>query len=252
MEPVLDVGQFTITFPQRDAGEVPQDVELCDVTYGGETQRIRFHDYTDIFDVPGLYEHLFHEELQCCSPRVVSELLGAEVAARGLAPNALRVFDVGAGNGLVGEELRNLGVDTLVAADILPAARAAAERDRPGLYDEYLVADLTDLDASETALLEEQDFNCLVTVAALGFGDMPPEAFRVAYDMVADGGLVALTINEKFLDGGDGSGFSDVIEAGVASGALKIVQRERYRHRLSVTGDPIHYVAVVLEKHSDI
>jgi predicted TPR repeat methyltransferase len=259
MEPLLsttsardDTGRFVLNFPQRDSDSVRQDEEVCEVTFDGETRLLRFHDYAEIFAVPGLYEHLFYDELECSSPKVVSAMLAEEVERRGATMSELRILDVGAGNGMVGEELRNLGAGLVVAADILPEAGSATERDRPDVYDEYLVADLTDLDAGEAALLAEQDFNCLVTVAALGFGDMPPEAFRVAYNTIADGGLVALTLNETFLADGDGSGFSDMVQTAVADGALTVVAKQRYKHRLSVTGEEIFYVAVVMEKQRDL
>ena len=43
----------------------------------------------------------------------------------------------------------------------------------------------------------------MTSVAALGFGDVPPEVFTAAFDLVEDGGWVAFTIKEDFLDGGD-------------------------------------------------
>jgi predicted TPR repeat methyltransferase len=259
MEPILtttsardETGRFTLYFPQREAGSVRQDEEMCEVTVDGETKTLRFHDYADIYAIPGLYEELFYDELECCSPEVVSHMLADEVRRRGLSMGDMRIFDVGAGNGMVGEELRDLGADIVVGADILEAAGEAAERDRPGIYDDYVVADLTKLDADQEALLAEYDFNCLVTVAALGFGDMPPEAFRVAYDMISDGGLVALTIKEEFLTEGDASGFCKLVQQAVSDGAMEVLQRSRYLHRLSVTGEELYYVAVVLEKRGDI
>ncbi len=245
-------GRFVLRFPQSDGDQVEQDEERCEVTVDGGTRELRFHDYAEIYEIPGLYEHLFYEELECASPRVVCDALGRELAARELAPETLRVFDVGAGNGMVGERLRELGASVVVGADILPEAAAAAERDRPGVYDDYLVADLTELDDEESARLSEPDLNCLVTVAALGFGDIPPEAFTVAFNHVRPGALVALTIKEDFLGDGDGSGFSRLVEQAVADGALKVLGRQRYRHRLSMTGEPLHYVAVVAEKARDL
>ena len=43
--------------------------------------------------------------------------------------------------------------------------------------------------------LEAQHFNCLTMIAALGFGDIPPEAFTVAYNFIEDGGLPHLLGN---------------------------------------------------------
>lgn len=48
-----------------------------------------------------------------------------------------RVFDVGAGSGIGGKLLRReIGAGTVIGLDLEPVAREAAERDRPGTYDE--------------------------------------------------------------------------------------------------------------------
>ena len=39
----------------------------------------------------------------------------------------------------------------------------------------------------------------MTTVAALGFGDIPPDAFAAAFNLVEDGGHVAFTIKEDFI-----------------------------------------------------
>ena len=66
----------------------------------------------------------------------------------------LRVLDVGAGNGMVGEELDRMGARHIVGVDIIPEAKEAAERDRPGVYDDYFVVDLTDVPAGDLARME--------------------------------------------------------------------------------------------------
>jgi len=58
----------------------------------------------------------------------------------------LRVLDLGAGNGMVGEELKKQEVSRLVGVDIIPEAYEATIRDRPGLYDAYYIEDFTKLD----------------------------------------------------------------------------------------------------------
>ena len=236
---------YALRFPQRERGDVTQDTECAEVEIDGTWRTIRFHDYADIYSLPGLYEQLFYEELECCSPEVVVGLLGEHAEN----PSALRVLDVGAGNGMVGERLRALGAATVVGADILPEAAMAAERDRPGVYDDYLVADLTQLSTDEEARLAEGDFNAMTTVAALGFGDIPCDAFAVAFNHVRDGGLIGMTIKEDFLAEGDFAGFIRRLDE---SGAMRITERRRYRHRLSVTGEELFYIAVVAEKCRDL
>ena len=242
--------RYDIRFPQGKDHD--QDQEWCEVRVDGETRRIRFHDYAEIFALPGLYEQIFYEELECDSPRTVTRLLCEHVEANGLECSDLTVFDVGAGNGMVGEELQSVGASSIVGADIIESAADATERDRPGVYDDYFVLDLTDIPPAELRRLQERRFNCLTTVAALGFGDMPPEAFAAAYNLVEPGGLIAFNIKEDFIADGDGTGFSGLVQRALEDGTMELGVQRRYRHRLSVEGEPLHYVAAVGEKRRDL
>jgi hypothetical protein len=230
---------------------MPQDEEWFDVVVDGEQRRIRFHDYGAIYAVPGLYERIFYEELECRSPQTVVGLLKRELERAGTDPGSLTALDLGAGNGIVGEELRAIGVNSIVGVDLLPEAAAAARRDRPDVYDDYLVADLTRLSADERGRLAEREFNCLISVAALGFDDIPPEALATAYDEVWAGGWVALTIKEDFLTTQDPSGFQKLIRRMLDEKMLDLRTHERYRHRLSSNGQPLYYVALIAVKNDD-
>jgi SAM-dependent methyltransferase len=241
---------FEISFPAENAG-ADQDGECCEVVLDGVPRRLRFHDYEDIFAVPGLYEQLFYRELHCQSPTVVTRLLAGCLEADGEAAGDLRVLDLGAGNGMVGEELAGIGVRMLVGADILTGAAAATLRDRPGLYEEYVVADFTQLPEPTVEQLRERRFNCLTTVAALGYGDIPPEAFAQAYDLIEPGGWIAISLKDAFLDEGS-SGFARLIGRGIERGALEVRAREPYQHRLSAAGQPLEYVALIARKRGDL
>ena len=241
--------QYAISFPEVN-GDADQDAECCDVVIDGEKRRIRFHDYADIYTVPGLYERLFYTELRCQSPEQVCNALAAELERAGADPAELRVLDLGAGNGMVGERIAALGAETIVGVDILPEAAEAAERDRPDVYDDYLVEDLTALSDEGRAALAAPRFNCLLTVAALGFGDIPPEAFATAYDAVEDGGWVALSIKEDFLRDGDGSGFARLLHEKIDSGELEVLVRRPYLHRLAAAGNDLRYVALIARKRA--
>ncbi len=244
----MPTADLTVTFPSAAERGLDQDEEWCRVVVDGDERTIRFHDYHEIFAVPGLYERIFHDHLDCRSPAEVVGLLGERLRARGTDPAAISVLDVGAGNGIVGEELRALGVRSLVGVDILPEAAAAAARDRPGVYDDYLACDLTALTDDERRRLRAAAPNCLTTVAALGFDDMPPEALMEAYDIVADDGWIAFNIKADFLDAEDSTGFRRLIADLVHSEALEVCDRRRYRHRLSMHREPLDYLAVVGRK----
>src|SRR5919202_2582650 len=139
-DPII-TDDFVLRLPDGASATADQDEEWCEVEYDGETRRLRFHDYADIYSIPGLYERLIYEELRCESPRVIARLVENELARRGTDPASLRVLDLGAGNGIVAEELADVGVRHLVGVDIIEAAATASERDPPALYAYYVVCD---------------------------------------------------------------------------------------------------------------
>jgi len=240
--------EVDVRLPQINGSTPDQDAEWCLVETPEGTRRIRFHDYDEIYAIPGLYERLFYDELRCTSPHVVRRLVEDTLEDREMPASALTVLDVGAGNGMVAEQLDDLGAGSIVGIDIIEEAAVAAERDRPGLYDDYRVMDLTAPEAEDDAALREAGFTCMTTVAALGFGDIPPAAFRQALEYVEPGGLVAFTLRDRFADDGDASSFGGLVRRLYERGELQPIAERRYRHRLSVAGEPLHYVAYVAEK----
>jgi hypothetical protein len=149
------------------------------------------------------------------------------------------------------EALASVGVSRLVGVDIIEEAKQAAFRDRPGIYDHYFVADFCALDNDERNELRTWSFNCLVSVAALGFGDIPPRAIAGALDLVQKDGWIAFNIKDTFLDSSDTSGFSTVVRELIFSEYLDLYLLERYQHRLSIQGKPLNYFAIVGRKCDD-
>ncbi|WP_214370586.1 class I SAM-dependent DNA methyltransferase [Pseudonocardia sp. H11422] len=229
-----------------------QDSEWCLVEHADGWREIRFHDYAEIYSIEGLYEQLFYDILKCNSPRTVCSLLKAELTRAGANPGELRVLDLGAGNGLMGEELVGAGVASVVGVDIIPEAREAALRDRPGVYADFHILDMTALSEQQRAELRGHRFTALTCVAALGFDDIPPAAFRGAFNVVDDGGWVAFTIKDSFLSDQDSSGFAGLIKNAISDGRLEIRSSQHYQHRLATTGEPLHYQAIIGRKVADL
>ncbi|MEQ8790311.1 MAG: hypothetical protein RIC55_28710 [Pirellulaceae bacterium] len=240
-----------IRLPDADE-HVSQDAEWCEAVIDGESRRIRFHDYHKIYSVPGLYEGIFYESLKCCSPSRVAALLQELMLDFDDEPQDLRILDLGAGNGMVGDELRARDAECVVGVDIIPEAKEAAERDRPGVYDDYFVTDMTDLPERHEEKIRDRRLNCLTSVAALGFGDIPPKAFLKSLDLIEVGGWVAFTIKEDFLHERDTSGFSQAVRALNREQILQTHAYRRFQHRVSMTGQPLYYVIVVAKKQNDV
>jgi SAM-dependent methyltransferase len=245
--------RYRIQFPPTDTDNLDQDEAffyLADAE--GDRQQIRFHDYDELYKRPGLYEQLFYERLKCQSPKKVAKILHETVDEAREHFSELRVLDLGAGNGMMGEALKRDGVARLVGVDILDEAYMAVERDRPWVYDAYYVTDFTKLPDDQRDEIAAWAPNCMVSVAALGYGDIPPRAFFEAMNVLQTESWVAFNIKETFLDRADQTGFSRLIRELIFSDYLDIHHLERYWHRYSIEGTPLYYFALVAKKNADI
>ena len=135
-----------IQFPKSGVSGLNQDEAYFFLQGSGCQRKIRFHDYDEIYQVQGLYEQVFYDRLKCTSPSIVATILESAVRQSQDNVTELRVLDLGAGNGMLGEELKKHGVSRLIGVVIIPEAYQATVRDRPGLYDAYYVEDFTTLD----------------------------------------------------------------------------------------------------------
>jgi hypothetical protein len=86
----------------------------------------------------------------------------------------------------------------------------------------------------------------------VGFGDIPTRAFIEAFNIIKAEGWVAFNIKESFFDNSDDSGFSKMIRELIFSEYLDVYHIERYRHRLSIDGEPLYYFAIAGRKNADV
>lgn len=215
----------------------------------GRVEEMRLHEYGRVYSVPGLYEDVVQRQLACASPSELASALAREVEASGSALSDLRVLDIGAGNGVVGEELRARGLSApLVGLDNEPEAGAAARRDRPGLYAEYLTGGLEDF--SIESLVAEHGLNCMVGAGALGLGHISAESFDAAWRALPRGAWLAVTAAEEVLtpDGGPLADYVAALRRGEHGTEVRYL--ERFRHRLRMSGEPIYYYALVARRAS--
>lgn len=245
--------KFKIKFPKRKTHNLDQDEEFFYLVESDDKNtKMLLHEYDKIYEKQGLYEELFYERLRCTSPTKVAEALKYIISQAEDSFSELRVLDLGAGNGMMGEELKKHGCARLVGVDIIDEAYNACERDRPTIYDDYNVLDFCNLSDEQREDLEGWSFNCLTTVAALGFGDIPAKAFIEAFNIIRSKGWIAFNIKETFLDRSDTTGFSVAVRELIFSEYLDIYYLERYRHRLSMEGEPLYYFSIAGRKNADI
>jgi len=198
-----------------------------------------------VYGVPGLYEHVVQDLLGCRSPQVVAQGLARALDALELDRATLTVLDLGAGTGLVGGLVRELGVGTVIGLDALDAAREAALRDRPGVYRDYLVGDLADPAPCLLERLREHGLGGLVAAGAFGGTHAPASALETALDLLAPGAPVAFTIDEQWMQTDGPGGFRTEVAELLRSGRLEQIERSRFHHRVTTTGEPIHYELLV-------
>lgn len=206
----------------------------------GDTERVVLHDYATVYAVPGLYEEVVQRRLECASPATVASALAD---AAGERVTDLRAFDLGAGNGVVGEELTARGVTVVVGADGIPEARDAAHRDRPQLYRHYLVGER--LDSGEVLrLVTDEGLNALVAAGAVGQGHVPVEVLGELWDAFGSGSYLALTISD--VDGH--SDVADVEQMLAQRATTRTLIRHHFRHRVTMAGTELFYVVLVAVK----
>lgn len=234
---------FEVELDQRPG--TGQHEEVLEVTHpDGTIERMRLHEYDRVYAVPGLYEEVVQNRLRCASPARLAQELVEAVRVHGGDPAELRALDIGAGNGLVGEELLARGVvEPLIGLDTEAAAEAAVHRDRPGTYREYFVAGLDDVDVA--AMVERDGINALVGAGALGLGHIPPASFERAWSALPRGGWFAVTASETVAAAEDQelSNYIDSLRKGERD--TEVVVFERFQHRLRMSGEPIHYYVIV-------
>lgn len=246
----MNTCDLQIKYPAR-ACMLDQDEEWFHVVTETGQERIKVHEYDRVYNIPGLYEEVVYNKLQCDSPNVMAGLLKETMAANGDEDAALRVLDFGAGNGISGEALQaEIETEALVGIDILEEAKEAARRDRPDIYDDYYVMDLSQPEAEDRRTLKGWDFNALVTIAALGFGDIPTQAFVNSFNLMPEGSWVAFNIKDRFLSDSDETGYNEMLQEMIGS-SLQVYCQHRYCHRLSMAGDPLHYYAIVGRKEDN-
>lgn len=246
----IGVGDLEIRIPE-EARRLDQNEEWVEVLTEDGIEKIRLHDYARFYEIPGFYDQ-FYKRLHCQSPRVVCESLKSQIMKSDDRPESLRALDFGAGNGQVGERLADdLGCRVVVGVDIIPQAREAARRDRPEVYDDYYVLDLAHPTREDREKLSRWRFNTLVTVAALGYGDISAKAFVNAFNLLEEGAWIAFNIKDRFLSQTDQTGFNETIHQ-LLQDSLELIDSKRYCHRISLAGEPLHYYVIVGRKINNI
>ena len=231
---------------ERLIGPPEADGEYIELrTSTSQEEIVHLHDYERIYGVPWLYEHVVQDLLGCRSPQTAVDGLARALTRLETSPGEIVLLDLGAGTGIVGGLAHELGVPTVIGVDPLDAARAACRRDRPGVYDDYLVGDLSAPSPGLVARLRRHRPTALISTGAFGGTHGPPAALLSALALLPTGAPVVFTIDEKWMQIDGPGGFRTAVSQLLDSGELLLLERSRFQHRLSTVGTPIHYELVV-------
>ncbi|MCI4660582.1 MAG: class I SAM-dependent methyltransferase [Neomegalonema sp.] len=235
---------YNVRFEAPEGGKQSEEFFLADID--GKPTRFNIHDYKSLYAVPWLYDIALYHTLSCETPTEMSAAIKGVWEQNGVDPSQLRFLELGAGSGVFGHEIKNtLKVPHLVGLDIEPNAKLAAERDRPGLYEDYLVADLTALEPSSRAVLEGGKFNVVGMASATGWGNhIPVAGFEQGFALLESGGWFIFHVKPQDPDP-ECIALNDWVNEKISSGALLEKYRASHFHRESSGGGKIYYDVVL-------
>ncbi len=243
-----DARGYAAELPEQGDPAIGQ--ELIRVRYAdGRTEDLRLHDYGRVYSIPGLYEQIVHERLGCSSPRELTAMLAAAVDGLGWERQAVGVIDLAAGNGISGQALADQNLRPVLGTDILPEAREAALRDRPGVYDAYETLDLLALSHEQRQAIARLQASAVSCVAPVGDASqqLPPAALAAVVKLLAPDALIAYMHDPMF-------GVPDTVADELRAGKRVRVQqlgRKRYLHRRTLAGRPYKMDGVILRVQRD-
>jgi hypothetical protein len=205
----------------------------------GRIVNMRLHDYDKIYEIPGLYEEIVQDILQCNSPRILAQSL-ADV----IKPNihTLRVLDLGAGTGVVGQELQNQGIKILVGSDMLLEAKNAVSRDRPNLYLSYIIDDGSSdsLDILSKSIIK-YNLNTLACAGAIGDNHITLTHLSEIWSLFPYNSWIVLTGSSEDFDKKE----PDILLTDLDYNT-KLIYTSTFCHRLRMDGNSIDGHSVIV------
>jgi len=241
---------FEIRIPEETSKLVIQE-EFFWLKRDGKEVKLKLHDYAQVYRVPHLYENLM-EKLQAKSHTVLSSLLRDQVNKTGGTIEDLVVLEVGAGSGMAGKALKDIGVKSITGIDILPEAAEAAQREHPGIYENYYVEDLTNLSDTVDKALRSRGFNCIVCGSALGFNHIPVGAWSTAFNTITPNSWVVFNVQKERWEDKSETSFLAWHPWVRSTDIFQITQTHDYQHRFYMDGRSLEYVAIIGTKQANI
>lgn len=233
---------YPVYFPENN--NVSQGKESFIVEIDGKAEEIFFQDYDKIYAIPWLYDRIF-ELVEYNSPTAICEAFNKLLAKQGISSSEIRVLELGAGSGIVGRNLKNMGIGYLTGLDILESAKEAVERDKPDLYDNYYAVDLTQVPQQIEQELKSIQYNCMVVVSATGWDHIPVSGLEKALDIIVPGGWVIYHTKREQQGTKSHAGSVKWIDQMIESGRIELQLQEPCFHRYSINKEAIYYEIII-------
>lgn len=239
---------YNVRFP--DTKDLSQGEEFFYVQLNGEEKKMKLHDYEDLYKHPFLYEAILYDLLKCSTPQAICNLLKKALQENEVQAKDLRVLEMGAGSGIFGEALKNMGVGYVAGLDIYEIAKEAAYRDRPSLYDKYYIEDLTQPSEDAVKDIEASKFNCVAVASATGWGNhIPVKGFDNAFNVLEDGGWFVYHVKRDAEDQ-ECIDLCAWIDDKIESKIFEVKAQDSCFHRNSIQNVPIYYDVIIGTKNS--
>ena len=172
----------------------------------------------------GDYDSEMDQDYGYRSPQVVAEVFARHV------PREAKVLDAGAGTGLIGEVLSNLGFRDLVAMDL--SMGMLKEAQRKGVYGEY-----HQMVMGEPLDFATDSFDAVVSVGVLTIGHAPAKSFCELVRITKPGGHVVFTLRPRVYEN---SGFKEMQASLESEGKWKLVEASE-KFQVLPKGEPDAY-----------
>ena len=84
-----------VQFPKNELSDTNQSESYFYLQGTSNNRKLLFHDYDEIYQIPGLYEQVFYDRLKCTSPNKVTAILESSIKQSPDNFTELRVLDLG-------------------------------------------------------------------------------------------------------------------------------------------------------------
>ncbi|NET73216.1 MAG: methyltransferase domain-containing protein [Sphaerospermopsis sp. SIO1G2] len=243
---------FQVRLPENSK-PLPMNKEYFFITENGVERCLRLHDYAAVYSIPGLYEYLLLEKLNYRSHEFMASLLNENLKNSGESIQDLKILDLGAGTGLFGQAISKFGIESIIGIDIIPEAAQAAQRDYPGIYEDYFVEDLTQLSPTTGEVIKQKKLNCFVCCSAFADDHIPGIAFATGVNLIENQGWVLFNVSKNCYEcESNCPDFVNFYRQLIEQGYLQIHCTESYLHRHFFSGHPLEFVAILAKKQADI